>query len=263
MNYLQSIVTRKRKEVERRRRYSELYAAMAQQAPLSRGSQALQALRRHDAALPKIIAEIKLRSPSAGTLRERRPNEVVRLAQAYEAAGAACVSVLCDSQGFGGTPLDVRRVKDAVGLPVLFKEFVLDGIQLDLAQAMGADLVLLIVASLDQQRLQSLLESTRQRGMEAVVEVFDEQELRRALLAGAQIIGVNSRDLRTFKVDHAQATLVAQAIPGDKLSVFMSGIDTPQAMDQISMMKIDAVLIGEVLVKADDPGQKLADLMRV
>lgn len=262
MNYLQSILARKRDEVERRRRFSELYAAMARQAPASRAADALQALRRDGAPMPKVIAEIKLMSPSAGVLRQRRPHEVVRLAQAYEAAGAACLSVLCDSEGFGGTPLDVRRVKAAMGLPVLFKEFVLDPIQLDLARAMGADLVLLIVASLDEQRLQSLVQSARQRGMEAVVEVFDEQQLQQALSAGAQIVGVNSRDLRSFSIDHAQAKRIAQAIPRDKLSVFMSGIDTPQAMYQLALMDIDAVLMGEVLVKADDPGAKLAELMK-
>ncbi len=260
MNYLELIVARKRHEVSRRKRYASLYACSPVEDALY-GKRAMATLRRDQALHPKVIAEIKLKSPSAGILRERHAGQVTHIAKAYETAGAAAVSVLCDASGFGGTPLDVRRVSQVVKLPILFKEFVIDPIQLDLARVMGAHLVLLIVASLDQPTLRELVHHTRQRGMEAVVEVFDEAELERALDAGASIVGVNARDLRTFRVDHSQALAVVSAIPKDKVSVFMSGIDTAASFKDISKTGVDAVLIGESLIRSPSPGQKLKELV--
>ena len=164
--------------------------------------------------------------------------------------------------GFGGSPLDVRRAVEAVEIPVLFKEFVLDSIQVDLARKMGASMVLLLASALDDTRLHALVDYCHRLDLAPVVEAANEDELQRALAKDATIVGVNARDLHTFSVDSFAATQLVDTIPKDRIAVFMSGIRTPEALAALQHGRADAVLIGEGLMRAPDPGAKLAELLR-
>lgn len=261
VDHLGAIVARKRVEVARRLRHGERYRALAERVP-PRGPEALARLRREPAGAPRVIAEIKTRSPSAGVIRPRHAGELARIAAGYVAGGAAAVSVLCDGPGFGGTVLDVARIAPALGVPVLFKEFVLHEVQLDAARAAGASLVLLIVRVLDDAELARLVEAARARGLEPVVEAADAGELARALRTEATVIGVNARDLRSFTVDPGQAAALVDAIPPDRIAVFMSGVRSSADFARVAATRADAVLIGEGLMRAADPGAALAALLR-
>jgi len=219
------------------------------------------ALHRGGAGHPKVIAEIKLRSPSAGTIRERLAGEVTTIARSYVRAGATAISVLCDRPGFGGTPLDVRRVASAVNVPILFKEFVLDEIQIWLAKEMGARLVLLIACALSASRLQKLVVETIDQGLAPVVEVANQRELGIALATRTRIIGVNARDLRNFRVNAQVAKKLIERIPDDRIAVYMSGISSSQGLREIAETRADAVLIGEALMRAPSPGEKLKQIL--
>jgi indole-3-glycerol phosphate synthase len=207
------------------------------------------------------MAELKFRSPSAGVIRTKRPGEAVRVAKAYENGGASVVSVLADGPGFDGSPLVVRRVARAVDVPVLFKEFVLDPIQVDLAYDVGASLVLLLVRALTHAELRDLMAYTRSLGMEPVVEAANAQEVDRAVEAGASIIGVNARDLTSFRVDMDAAARCVARIPDDAVAVFMSGVRALDDFKSIARGRADAVLIGEGLMRAEDPGARLRELL--
>lgn len=222
----------------------------------------MASLRRRDGAPPGVLAEVKFRSPSAGRIRERSPGEGVRIARAYERGGASVVSVLADGPGFGGSPLLVRRVAGAVEIPVLYKGFVLDPIQVELAYDVGASLVLLLVRALDDVELSGLIARIRALGMEPVVEAANADEVDRAVAAGATIVGVNARDLRTFRVDKEAAALAVGRIPDPCIAVFMSGVKSEQDFRQVAQGRADAVLIGEGLMRAEDPGARLAELLR-
>jgi indole-3-glycerol phosphate synthase len=207
------------------------------------------------------MAEVKFRSPSAGEIRPNHWGEGVRVARAYEAGGAAVISVLADGPGFGGSPLLVRRVVAAVDVPVLYKGFVLDPIQVDLAYDVGASLVLLLVRALEAAELHSLIEGIRALGMEPVVEAASAEEVDIAIDAGSRIIGVNARDLSTFQVDKAAAAACIARIPAESIAVFMSGVRSPDDFREIARGRADAVLIGEGLMRATDPGARLAELL--
>lgn len=198
-----------------------------------------------------VIAEIKRRSPSRGDLA---PGAVAAdLARAYEAGGAACLSVLTDEEFFGGSPDDLREARAACGLPVLRKDFTLSPIDVVEARLMGADAVLLIVAALSDAELTRLHGLATELGMAVLVEVHDEAELDRALAAGAAIVGVNQRDLRTFEVDHARAARLAARIPPGVLKVAESGIRTRDDAAACEQAGFDAVLVGESIVTSPDP----------
>ncbi len=257
------IMARKRLEVARRRRRAAVYArAAAVDRSLPTPARLALSLGRGPSALPRVIAEIKLRSPSAGQIRPRRPGEIVTIARGYAEAGAAAVSVLCDGPGFGGSVLDLRRVAGCVSVPVLFKEFVIDAVQLDLARAAGASLVLLLVRVLDDSALAALIEGARARGLEPVVEAAGAQELERALSSTATIIGINARDLGSFSVDTERAASLVDRIPSDRIAVFMSGVRTRDDLARVAATRADAVLIGEGLMRGDDPAAQLASLLR-
>jgi indole-3-glycerol phosphate synthase len=255
IDQLARIVERKRVEVARRIRRAPFYAQRAEQRPPPVGD-LLAPLRRLGAS-PKVIAEIKLRSPSAGVIRPRRAGELVRIAEAYAQSGAAAVSVLCDGPGFGGSPLDLRRVAERVDAPLLFKEFVVDPVQIDLARAVGATYVLLLVRVLDDRELRTLIREVRARGLEPVVEAADDDELARALATNASIVGVNARDLRSFEVDASRAGGLIERIPADRVAVFMSGVRSREDFARVASTRADAVLIGEGLMRAASPGEQL------
>ena len=260
-DHLAQIVARKRIEVSRRRVRAATFARLAEAVAPPRGD-LLAPLRRPDGAGPRVIAEIKLRSPSAGSIRPRVPGALARIAAGYAQAGAAAVSVLCDGPGFGGSPLDLRRVAARVDVPVLFKEFVVHPVQLDLARAVGASYALLLVRVLSQNELAQLIAETRARGLEPVVEAADATELDRALDTDAGIVGVNARDLRSFDVDPERARSLVARIPRARVAVFMSGVRTRDDLARVADTRADAVLIGEGLMRHPDPGAALAALLR-
>ena len=208
---------------------------------------------------PACIAEFKRRSPSKGWIsRDADPAAVSR---AYQEAGAAAISVLTDNPFFGGALDDLRRARAVVTIPVLRKDFIIDPYQVAEARAAGADAILLIVAALPQEDLVVLLAEVRRLGMEALVETHDRHEVERALAAGARVIGVNHRDLHTFKLDMTLATTLRPLVPSDRLLVAESGIRTPEDLRRMQGAGIDAVLVGESLMREPDPGSALGRLL--
>lgn len=206
-----------------------------------------------------VIAEVKRRSPSKGELADIP--DPARLASAYEAGGATCISVLTEGRHFGGAVEDLAAVRAAVGVPVLRKDFVISPYQVWEARAFGADMVLLIVAALDQQRLAGLLDKVHQLGMTALVEVHDEAELVRALDVGARVVGVNARDLTTLEVDPGTFARLAPELPASVVRVAESGVTGPGDVVAYGHAGADAVLVGEALVTRGDPRQAVADLV--
>ena len=206
-----------------------------------------------------VIAEHKRRSPSRGAIREDlRPADVAR---AYEAAGAAALSVLTDEAFFGGRLEHLQEARAATALAALRKDFVLDPWQVWEARAAGADAVLLIVAALADPDLTRLLAVAREAGVDALVEVHDRAELDRALAAGARVVGVNSRDLRTLAVSLDTALALAPAIPDDVVAVAESGIRTGADVRRLRDAGFDAFLVGEHRMASPDPGEGLRRLL--
>jgi indole-3-glycerol phosphate synthase len=205
-----------------------------------------------------VIAEVKRRSPSKGDLGMAR--SAADMAQAYATGGAACLSVLTDADSFGGSPDDLREARAAVPLPVLRKDFTVGPADVCDARLMGADAVLLIAVALSDAELAALGSLARELGMAALYEVHDETEVERVLAAGAEVVGVNQRDLRTFAVDTSRAVRVAAAIPSSVVKVAESGIDGPEDAAALAEAGFDAVLVGESLVRAPDPAAAVAAL---
>jgi len=259
---LEAILRRTRREVERRRRFGSLQERLLAELPAPEDREAaVDALRRPPQAPPRVIAEVKFRSPSAGMIRERRRGEALRIAQAYRSGGASAVSVLADGPGFGGSALDVRRVAASSPLPVLFKGFVIDPLQVQLARLVGATFVLLLVRALSDVALARLMGEVRELGMEPLVEAADPEELARALAAGARVVGVNARDLRSFRVDLEAAARQVQAIPADRVAILMSGVRGPEDFARAARSRADALLIGEGLMRAEHPAERLRTLL--
>jgi indole-3-glycerol phosphate synthase len=205
-----------------------------------------------------VIAEIKRRSPSAGPIAPGL--DPAKQAMAYAAGGAAAISVLTEPEFFDGSLDDLRKVREVVDVPVLRKDFILDPAQIWEARAAGADAVLLIVAALTPARLAELAEVAADAGLAALVETHTVEEAGIATAAGASIIGVNNRDLATFSIDLAVAEIVAPTLPRDAIRVAESGVSTPEGAARMRRAGYDAVLVGEALVRADDPVRLLADL---
>lgn len=207
----------------------------------------------------RVIAELKRASPSRGLLRRHyRRREI---AQAYESAGAAALSVLTEEQHFLGSLEDLEEVRKSVRLPVLRKDFIVDAYQVYESAAAGADALLLIVAALRNDDLRNLLQLAKRLRMDALVEVHTEEELERALAAGAGIVGVNNRNLKTLGVDLETSLRLRSRIPRNCLAVSESGIATPADMRRLAAAGYHAVLIGERLMTAEDPGRELAALL--
>nr|MBA3778800.1 bifunctional indole-3-glycerol phosphate synthase/phosphoribosylanthranilate isomerase [Chloroflexota bacterium] len=196
-----------------------------------------------------VIAEVKRRSPSAGTLAAV-DDDVVGRARAYERGGAAIISVLVETQSFGGSISDLRAVRSSVGVPVLAKDFIVDPRQMPLLREAGADLVLLIAALHPQARLRSLVRMARSLGLEPLVEVHDAREVRRALRSDARLIGINNRDLRTLRVEPGLAARLRELIPDDRLVIAESGARDPAQLAEWRGLGFDGALIGEALMTA-------------
>ena len=220
---------------------------------------ALDALAALRAPGVGVIAEVKRRSPSKGELADIP--DPAELARQYAAGGARVISVLTERRRFGGSQADLDAVRAVVDVPVLCKDFVVSSYQVHEARAHGADVVLLIVAALEQNALTGLLERVESLGMTALVEVHTEAEADRALSAGAAVIGVNARDLTTLEVDRSTFEKIAPGLPSEVVKVAESGVRGPHDLIGYAAAGADAVLVGEGLVTAGDARQAVADLV--
>jgi indole-3-glycerol phosphate synthase len=247
---LARILAETRAEVERRRREQPEPRELAPSGP-RRGFHA--ALKGPGVG---VIAEFKRRSPSAGAFNAEPPSLPDTLA-AYERGGAVAVSVLTEGPNFGGSLQDLADARATCGLPLLRKDFVVDPYQLREALAAGADAVLLIVAALEDAQLRELHEQAGELGLDVLVEVHDEHELERALALGAELIGVNNRDLRDFSVDIARTEALMDRMPSSVTAVSESGIASPVQLKRLEARGVQAVLVGETLMRAGDPAQAL------
>jgi indole-3-glycerol phosphate synthase len=207
----------------------------------------------------RVIAEIKKASPSAGLIRA--DFDPVAIARTYAEHGAACISVLTDEPSFQGRLSYLLQVSEAVPLPVLRKDFLLDRYQLLEARASGADCVLLIAEILPGDELNRLLAQTWELGMEALVELYDADNLPRVLAAGAKLVGINNRDLRTMKVRLEHTIELAARVPADVCLVGESGIRTREDVERLRAAGVKAVLVGETLMRSADIGARLRELI--
>ena len=218
-----------------------------------------QALKSNSGGV-KIIAEFKRRSPSAGTIRNDL--SATDVASRYERGGACAISVLTDEQYFGGSILDLGAIRDSTALPILRKDFIIDEIQIYEAAVVGADAVLLIAAALDDGALEKLRATTEDElGLDALVEVHTSEELRCAVRAGAKLIGVNNRDLRTFQTSlETSERLIAEA-SRDRIMISESGLQNPKSLRHLRALGFRGFLIGEALMRASDPEAALRELI--
>jgi indole-3-glycerol phosphate synthase len=249
---LERILAETRAEVERRKR--ELPLEALRSAPHGDGQRAAGERRFRDALGGEgvgVIAEFKRRSPSAGTLRETP--DLAEIVGAYERGGAVAVSVLTEGPNFEGALEDLRGARAACDLPLLRKDFVVDPYQLQETIAAGADAVLLIVAALGPAELASLHDSARALGLDVLVEVHDREELHRALEIGADIVGINNRDLRDFSVDLERTETLMDDVPAGVSVVSESGIAGAEQLRRLRERGVDAVLVGESLMRSEDP----------
>ncbi len=245
-NILDRIVATKHEELRALAGTGPELRARAADAPAPRGFAA--ALRRPGEV--RLLAEVKRRSPSAGDIRPGA--DPVEVARAYREGGAAALSVLTDREYFGGDLAALRRVTAAVDLPVIRKDFVVDALQVLEARAAGADAVLLIVRILDDARLRELHDAVRALEMDALVEAHNADEVRRALDAGATLLGVNNRDLDNFVTDLELSVRLAPTVPAGVTFVAESGIRAAADVDRLGAAGVDAILVGESLMRQPD-----------
>ena len=246
MNRLDEILRAKREEIERLR---------PRRADLDREARDRKDFRHFQSALQQggdkvaVIAEVKKASPSAGIIA--RSFNPIEIAEDYELNGANAISVLTDTKFFSGDLEHLTDVRSAVSLPLLRKDFVLDEIQIVESVAKGADAILLIVAALDQSQLVDLLKVAAEHKVDALVEVHTEGELHRALDAGAKIVGINNRNLATFEVDLGVTEKLCREAPDDIVLVSESGIKTPNDVVRMKACGVDAILVGEALMRGE------------
>jgi indole-3-glycerol phosphate synthase len=246
MSRLEEILRVKRGEIER----LKLRAADLRRKALQRSDfrSFHSALKRADGNLA-VVAEVKKASPSAGMIAQSF--DPVEIAKNYERTGAAAISILTDERFFQGKLDYVAAVRDAVSLPLLRKDFILDELQLAESVAAGADAILLIVAALDQKQLVSLREAARQSRLDALVEVHTVEELGRALAAGSDLIGINNRDLTTFAVDLSVTEKLSEQVPDDVVLISESGIKSKEDIARVNRCRVDAILVGEALMRGE------------
>ena len=256
---LDRILARKVEEIAERSALVPLteLVALATDLPDTRGfAAAIEA--KIEAGLPAVIAEIKKASPSKGVIRaDFTPAEI---AQSYELGGATCLSVLTDADFFQGSEEYLRQARAACSLPVLRKDFTIDPYQVYEARVIGADCILLIVAALDDERLLELSLLAAELDLDVLVEVHDEEELERALQLPAPLIGVNNRNLRTFEVSLDTSLRLRLLAPAERMLVSESGIATGADIARLRAAGIDAFLVGETFMRANDPGAALQQL---
>lgn len=256
---LKKIITRKFQEIEERVQHTPMAQLREQagEAPAARGFvAAMEAkLAAHQSA---VIAEIKKASPSKGVIRD--PFYPTDIARSYADAGAACLSVLTDVDFFQGADAYLKDVRNAVDLPVIRKDFIVDEYQVYEAKTMGADCILLIVAALDVAKLTTLNDLAQTLGMDVLVEVHDAQELEAALTIPNRLIGINNRNLHTFETSLNTTYDLLEKIGDDRIVVTESGIHTVEHVQAMREHRVNSFLVGEAFMRADDPGQRLAEL---
>lgn len=249
---LTTILQVKRGEITAARHVAPIDRLTRACAQLSPARGLRRALSRAPGQPVRLIAEIKRASPSAGAIRAgANPADIGRM---YESAGASAISVLTDRQFFDGDLAFLARVRTVTSVPLLRKDFIIDPYQVVEARAAGADGVLLIAAALDGSLLAELMACSAEVGLDSLVEVHDVAETERALAAGAQLLGVNHRDLATFTIDMTLTERLARLVPDDVVLVGESGIRAPEDVLALGRTGAHAVLVGERLMRADDPG---------
>ena len=256
MTYLQRILDSHRLRAQNDNRDFESLYEQASALPPTRGFR--ESLVNNSETEIAVIAEIKRRSPSKGNLFEDLDPKV--LAAEYEIGGAAAISVLTDEDSFGGSEQDLMTASDSVKIPILRKDFTVDSRDICDARVMGADAVLLIVSALDQFELKDFLQLSVELDLDPLVEVHDEKELEQALSVGAELIGVNQRDLKSFKVNPSKALDLILQIPKSVTAVAESGIDGPESARKLREAGYSALLVGELLVKSANRIKMLSDL---
>ena len=255
MGFLSDLVDRVRRDLER--------APLDEAALLSRAvamPPARDFVGGVRSSRPAVVAEVKRASPSAGPIAEGDPGA---LAHAYEAGGAAAVSVLTEPLHFGGSLSDLRAVRLNCRLPVLRKDFLVHPAQVIESRAAGADAVLLIAACLSASELEAMVATAADLGLAALVEAHSEADLDRALACGALAVGINARDLESLDVDEERALALARTVPPDRIVVFESGISRREQVDRAVQAGASAVLVGEALMRAADPGATIRELRGV
>ena len=245
---LEQLISATREGVARRKSERPLAELEREVAARGEGRPFREALAHPGTSL---VAEYKRRSPSAGVIREGA--SVTEVLQAYERGGAAALSVLTEEDHFGGSLADLREARAATSLPILRKDFTVDPYQLYEARAAGADAVLLVVGSLDGDDLARLYEETRALDLDALVEIHSEEELEVALEIDADVIGINNRDLEDFTVDLGQTFDLLADVPAGKTVVSESGIVNREQIEELERVGVDAVLVGETLMRAANP----------
>ena len=253
MGFLSETVEDVRRRLERQPLDEARLMAVAMGLPPARGF----AGALWSAPPPAVIAEVKRASPSVGSIAEVDPASQAR---AYEAAGAAAVSVLTEPRHFDGSLADLRAVHLATSVPVLRKDFLVHPSQLMEARAEGADAVLLITAALTEGELRAMLATAEDLDLATLVEIHSERDLEEAIAVEAKVIGVNARDLETLEVDPERALALLGRIPADRIAVAESGIASPEQVKRAVNAGARAILVGEALMRAEDPGAKLREL---
>ncbi len=256
--YLQKIIDYKKQELDHQKRKVSLKDVRLKAADAEPARDFLKALGGSDI---RIIAEIKKASPSAGLIRA--DFDSVKIAKIYENNGAACLSVLTDEHFFQGSLEDLRKIKKTVRIPLLRKDFTLDEYQIHEARGAGADAILLIVQILEDSQLKDYCGLARELGMAALVEVHNSGELGRVKKIGAPLIGINNRDLDTFKVDLETTVKLSKESPRESILVSESGISTSNDIKKLRDCGVNVYLIGESLLREKDPGEKLKELLKV
>lgn len=256
---LQRILATKREEIAAAQQTVSIDALEVRARKLGPARDFVGALRsRLAAGRPAVIAEIKRASPSKGLLRA--DFDPATIARAYERAGAACLSVLTDAQYFQGCPEHLEAARGACALPALRKDFVIDAYQVFESRAMGADCVLLIVAALTTASMIELEALAHGQGMAVLVEVHDAGELERALALRTPLVGINNRDLRSFETRLETTLELLARVPDDRIVITESGIRTPGDVARIRAQGVGAFLVGEILMRAPDPGAAFGEL---
>ncbi len=256
MSVLDEIIEGVRMDLAEREQHTPL-ATLKEAA--RRAPESLDPMPTFRAGGVSVIAEVKRSSPSRGALAAI--GDPADLAAKYQAGGAATISVLTEGRRFGGSLEDLRAVRSAVDVPVLRKDFIVTSYQLWEARAAGADLALLIVAALGDTELESLVERACSIGLTPLVEVHDEEEVERALAAGAMLVGVNARNLKTLEVDRDTFSRLAPRIPDRVVRVAESGVRGPHDVFELAKQGAHVVLVGETLVTGEDPRAAVADLV--
>lgn len=254
--FLETVVDRTRADLSERMRAVPASELEARLGPQRRGRPFSEALINEGISL---IAEMKRSSPSKGPIRPGAG--VTEIVRAYQEAGARAVSVLTEPHWFGGSLDDLIEARAACDLPLLRKDFLVDEYQLIEARVAGADAVLLIVAALEPERLAALIGVASDLGMDALVEVHDEDEVETAVEAGAEVIGVNNRNLHSLEVDLATTFRLLADVPAGTVVVAESGITTRQAVRDLEEAGVDAILVGEALMRVEDPRDAVRELL--